>query len=222
MLPDLPHAQVLRSLTGDGWLLLGTRCARLFAYGLFSVVLVLYLSAVGLSEGRIGSLLALTLLGDTAISLWLTTSADRFGRRKTLILGALLMVFAGLVFALSEDFWLLLLAATLGLISPSGNEVGPFLPVEQAALSQIVPGERRTEVFAWYNLVGSVATAAGALAGGELTQLAQGVGLAGADRYRPLALVYGGIGLPLAAAYHRRRLGSPSWSPDPSLSWGGP
>src|SRR5215472_4314426 len=102
----LPGFQVFRTLTADGWLLFGTRCARLFAYGLFSVVLVLYLSAVGLTEGRIGLLLTLTLLGDTVISLWLTTTADRVGRRRMLLIGALLMVFAGAVFTLTNDFWL--------------------------------------------------------------------------------------------------------------------
>jgi MFS family permease len=166
-------------------------------------VLLLYLSAVGLSSGRIGLLLTLTLLGDTAISLWLTTSADRIGRRKMLFVGALLMGFAGAVFALTSDFWLLLLAATVGVISPSGNEVGPFLSIEQAALSQTVPGERRTEVFAWYNLVGSVATAAGAFCGGAITQLVQGLGITGADSYRPLAIVYGVIGLLLAVSFTR-------------------
>jgi MFS family permease len=199
----LPHAKVFRTLTADGWLLFGTRCARLFAYGLFSVVLVLYLRALGLNEGRIGLLLTLTLLGDTAISLWLTTTADRLGRRRTLLAGAALMALAGAVFALSGDFWLLLLAATVGVISPSGNEVGPFLSIEQAALAQTVPDARRTAVFAWYNLAGSLATAAGALCGGALTQLAQGFGVTGADSYRPVAVAYGAVGVLLAAAFTR-------------------
>ena len=92
-----PRSLALRFLTTDGWLLFATRCTRLFAYGLLSVILVLYLSEVGLSDAKIGLLLTLTLLGDTAISLWITTKADRIGRRRMLILGALLMVFAGLL-----------------------------------------------------------------------------------------------------------------------------
>jgi MFS family permease len=198
---NLPRLDVLRQLTRDGWLLFGTRCARLFGYGLFSVVLVLYLHAVGLNEEQIGILLTLTLLGDMAISLWLTTTADRLGRRRMLLAGALLMIFAGAVFAVSGDFWLLLLAATIGVISPSGNEVGPFLSIEQAALAQTLPGEQRTEVFAWYNLVGSVATAAGALCGGEITQLMLDAGYSGPDAYRPLAVVYAAIGVLLALAF---------------------
>src|SRR5206468_1015171 len=113
---------------------------------------VLYLAQLGMSEKRIGVLLTLTLIGDTAISLWLTTGADRAGRRKTLIVGALLMVIGGAGFALSRDFAVLLLAATVGVISPSGNEVGPFLAIEQAALAHVVADRRRTAVFACYNL----------------------------------------------------------------------
>ena len=76
--------QDLRSLNSDGLLLFGTRTARMFAYGFLSVVLVLYLAQVGLSETEIGLLLTLTLVGDTIISLWITTNADRFGRKRML------------------------------------------------------------------------------------------------------------------------------------------
>ncbi len=161
----LPQFQNLRMLTSDGQLLFITRIARLFAYGFLSIVLVLYLTQVGLRETQIGLLLTLTLIGDTIISLWITTSADRIARQRMLIVGAGLMVFAGVLFALTHNFILLLIAATIGVISPSGYEVGPFLSIEQAALSQIVPNEQRTQVFAWYNLVGSFATALGALKG---------------------------------------------------------
>src|SRR5512145_1350126 len=119
------------SLARDGKILFTTRLLRLFGYGFLSVVLVLYLAELGLQEAQIGLLLTLTLLGDTAISLWLTTRADRFGRRRMLKLGAGLMVLAAAIFAVTQDFYLLLLAATVGVISPSGNEIGPFLSIEQ-------------------------------------------------------------------------------------------
>jgi hypothetical protein len=108
----------------------------MFAYGFLSVVLVLYLAEVGLSETVIGVLLSLTLLGDTAISLWVTTVADRIGRRGMLIVGSLLMLFAGMIFAFTNNIILLIIAAIIGVISPSGYEVGPFLAIEQAALTQ--------------------------------------------------------------------------------------
>jgi len=191
------------NLSTDGYILFGTRLVRMFAYGFLSVVLVVYLAQLGLSEALIGLLLSLALIGDAAISLWMTTNADRFGRRRILIAGAGLMLFAAVLFALTDRVVLLLIAAIIGVISPSGYEVGPFLSVEQAALSQIVPDERRTQVFAWYNLVGSFATAVGALAGGGLTQLLQQVGILPLNSYRAVVIVYGVIGLLLAVLFTR-------------------
>ncbi len=203
MSPGAGHAAAAGGwrLTRDGRRLFATRVARLFAYGFVSVVLVLYLVAAGLSEARVGLLLTLTLLGDTAISLALTTSADRFGRRRTLLAGAALMLLAGVGFALTRDFALLLLAATVGVISPSGNEVGPFLAVEQAALAQVVPGRERTRVFAWYNLVGSSATALGSLAGGALSQGLQAAGATPFSAYRAVVAGYAGFGVLLALLF---------------------
>ncbi len=191
------------ALGRDGRVLFLTRCARMFAYGFLSVVMVLYLAGLGFGQGRIGLLLTLTLLGDTLVSLWITTRADRIGRRPMLAAGALLMVGAGIPFALSTHFLVLLAAATLGVISPSGNEVGPFLAIEQAALSQILPDQRRTGVFAWYNLAGSFATACGALAGGWTAQALQGAGLSPVASYRVLVYAYSGVGLVLAALFAR-------------------
>jgi MFS family permease len=194
---------IFSKLTADCYILFGTRVLRMFAYGFLSVVLVLYLAQLGLSEVLIGLLLSLTLIGDAAISLWMTTAADRVGRRGILIAGAALMLFAGVLFALTDRVELLLIAAIIGVISPSGYEVGPFLPVEQAALSQIVPDERRTNTFAWYNLVGSFATAVGALTGGSLTQLLQHVGVSPVNSYRTILIVYGSIGLLLILLFNR-------------------
>jgi MFS family permease len=182
-------------LTTDGRLLFTTRIARLFAYGFLSVVLVLYLAEVGLNETQIGLLLTLTLIGDTIISLWITTNADRIGRQRMLIVGAVLMISAGVIFAFTRSFVILLITATLGVISPSGYEVGPFLAIEQAALSQIVPNEQRTQIFAWYNLVGSFATALGSLSAGALAQALQGSGMTPLGSYRMVVIGYAAMGL---------------------------
>lgn len=199
----LPSAPAILTLPSDGRLLFVTRSMRLFAYGFLSVVLALYLAEAGLTDVQIGLLLTLTLMGDTAVSLWITTRADRVGRRRMLIVGAGLMACAGVLFALTRNPALLLLAATIGVISPSGNEVGPFLSIEQAALSELVPGRRRTQVFAWYHLVGSVATALGALAGGALAQAIQGAGASPLDSYRAVVIGYALMGLVLGVAFAR-------------------
>src|SRR5258708_30066609 len=127
----MPRA--IRTLPRDGWLLFVTRFVRLFAYGSLSVVLVFYLIGLGLSESETGLLLTFTLVGDTAVSLYLTTRADRIGRRRMLIVGAILMAAAGLAFAFTSSFVFLIVARTLGVISPRGHESGAFLSIEPAA-----------------------------------------------------------------------------------------
>ena len=183
----------------DITLLFLTRIIRLFCYGFLSVILALYLVEVGLRETQIGLLFTLTLAGDAAISLLLTTSADRFGRRRTLILGALLMLGAGVIFLLTNNIVILMAAAIIGVISPSGNEIGPFLSIEQASLTQLIPDKRRTQVFAWYALAGSFATAAGALIVGWLTQGLRAGGMPANDAYRVVLAGYalGGLILTL-------------------------
>ena len=128
----LPEA--LRTLTSDAWLLFLTRFTRLFAYGSLSVILIFYLVSLGLSESQSGLVLTLTLAGDIAVSLYLVTRADRIGRRRMLVVGAVLMVLAGLAFAVTSNLIYLIIAGTIGVISPSGHEVGPFLSNDLPAL----------------------------------------------------------------------------------------
>ena len=203
MLTLNPIPTALKTLTRDGWLLFLTRFVRLFAYGSLSVVLVFYLIGLGLSEAQTGLLLTLTLVGDTVVSLYLTTRADRIGRRRMLIVGAVLMAAAGLAFAFTRNFLLLIIAGTIGVISPSGNEVGPFLSIEQAALSHVVPGRTRTEVFAWYTLAGSLATAIGALCSGTLTHALQKTVLRPVVSYRVVVILYAVLGILLAFVFTR-------------------
>ena len=176
---------------------------RLFACGLLAVVLALYLAAVGLNAGQIGLLLTLTFAGDAAISLWLSTRADRLGRRRTLRIGAALMVLGGAGMALTDNFIVLTLAATIGVISPTGAEVGPFLAVEQACLAHIADPHDRTRIFAWYHVAGFTLSALGALAGGALSHALQLQGWTPVASYRVLFWVFAGCGAVLGGLAYR-------------------
>jgi predicted MFS family arabinose efflux permease len=111
-----------------------------------------------------------------------------------LIAGTGLMVLAAVIFVLTRNFYLLLAASIIGVISPSGYEVGPFLSIEQASLTQLVSDRQRTGIFAWYNLAGSFATALGALAAGGLSQLLQGFGYSPLVSYQVILVGYGIVG----------------------------
>jgi MFS family permease len=201
--PDPGLVASLRGLDRDGRLLFTMRTLRMFGYGFLAVVLVLYLDAAGLDPLAIGLVLTFTLIGDTLISLWLTTNADRLGRRRVLVAGAGLMVVAGIAFAFTSWVPLLIFAGAIGVVSPTGNEVGPFLAIEQAALTQIVPDVRRTSTFAWYNVVGYVATASGALGAGLLSQAMLNGGSSPLDAYRVIVVGYALIGIVMAIGFWR-------------------
>jgi MFS family permease len=211
----LPKIQSLRGLTRDGRLLFATRIVRMAAYGALAVVLALYLAAIGMSEAQIGLLLSLTLLGDVAVSIAITSVADRIGRRRMLTLGAGLMILAGLVFALTRDPIVLTLAAIVGTISPSGAEVGPFLAIEQATLPQTIADRQRTQMFAWYNLAGSLATAFGALIAGLLIAGLQSNGVPPVERYRVVLVGYALLGGVLALLFRKLSPAAEAASPTP-------
>jgi MFS family permease len=215
----LPSA--FRVLTRDGYRLFLTRFIRLFAYGSLSVVLVFYLIGLGLNASQTGLLLTLTLVGDTVISLYLTTRADRMGRRRILIVGAILMAAAGLAFACTRNLVLLIIAGTIGVISPSGNEVGPFLSIEQAALSHVIPDRSRTEVFAWYTLAGSVAAALGAFFVGMITRVLEKSTLTPVGMYRVVVIFYAVIGALLAILFLRLSSAAEVRSPEEASAFPG-
>jgi MFS family permease len=185
----------------DVLLLFTARSVRLFSYGSLSVVLALYLQELGLSSSLIGLLFTFTLAGDAGVSLWITTKADRIGRKRMLLVGASLMVAAGVVFSFTADPALLMIAGIVGVISPSGNEIGPFLSIEQAALSQLLPQDARTRAFALYTLAGSFAAACGALSGGFLVRAFLHAGFTELSSYRAVILLYAACGGLLIALF---------------------
>ncbi|MCE5259658.1 MAG: MFS transporter [Chloroflexi bacterium] len=191
----------LPSLPRDGHILFATRIIRLFAYGSMSVVLALYLVSGGFTKQEVGRLISFTLLGDVLVTLFISTTADRLGRRRMLLAGAGLMILAGLVFAFTRNPILLIIAAFIGIVSPNGNEIGPFLSLEQASLTDVIPASSRTQVFAWYNLAGSFATALGALAGGNLANALQRAGWSDWASYRVVIFAYAAMGLVLAILF---------------------
>ncbi|KAL4923330.1 putative MFS transporter [Aspergillus undulatus] len=179
----------------DAKLLIAQRFVRLFAYGGSTLILASYLSTLGISDDRIGLFMTLTLVGDVAISFLLTLFADALGRRAVLALGSALMVGSGIVFALFGNYWVLLAAAVFGVISPSGNEIGPFKAVEESSLAHLTPDELLRDILLWYNLIGTAGTALGVMTCGwaiNLLQTERGWGYIAACR--TIFFVYAAVG----------------------------
>jgi MFS family permease len=185
------YKDLLFGVPRDCWLLCSARSLRLMAYGWLGVALYEYLSVIGLQATEIGVLFTMILVGDIVVSLILTTQADRLGRKGTLIVGAILMVTAGIAFALSSNVYVLAVFGTLAVISPSGNETGPFLAVEQAALTQVIKSKDTvTQVFSVYAFIGYLAMAFGGLVGGFVIGALLDAGASAIDAYRSAVIAY--------------------------------
>lgn len=181
-------------LSSDGKKLLLTRGLRTFGYGYLAVIVALYLGELGLDAFQIGVVLTGAIAGSAAMTVFWSRAADRFGRRRTAMTMAGLMAAGGLLFAVTDNFWLLLLAGFSGTISATSGEVGVFNTIEQAILPQTATDERRTWAFSVYNTLANLAGAVGALFAGTVGIFAS-LGLSGADAYRPLFVLYALIGV---------------------------
>jgi len=135
----------------DRNLLFLTRSIRTFAYGFFAASFALYLEARGVSSGLVGVAFSVALAGGAISTAVFSLVADRWGRRRLLQLSALLMMLGGALVASTSSRLLLLVAAAVGMLSPSGQEIGPFLSLEQAIMSNVAD-RRQTWAYAWYNL----------------------------------------------------------------------
>ena len=162
-------------LNRDIIILFITKILRMFSFGALSVVFFNVLASKGIEEQQIGFLQSFVAFGDIVISLILTTRADKIGRKKTLILGAFLKFFAGIVYAVSDNYIMLIISGALGVLTVSGGEIGPFLPIEQAAIAHIVEENTATEeemkedvtrAYGYYNMASYLSQASGNVACG--------------------------------------------------------
>lgn len=179
----------------DVYILILARFVRLFAYGAVALILALYFQELGFSDEQIGLFMTLTLLGDVFISLLLTLVADSIGRRTILLFGAISMAASGAIFATTSNYIALLMAAIIGVISPSGNEIGPFRAVEESTLAHLVPEAQRSDVYTWYVVLAVLGTSTGLAVGGQAVDHLQGKpGWTDLDAYRAIFWIYTGVG----------------------------
>ena len=185
----------MRQAGKDVYIIILARFIRLFAYGAVALILALFFQEQGFSDEQIGLFMTLTLLGDVVISLLLTLIADSLGRRRILLLGAASMAISGAVFATTSNYIALLLAAIIGVISPSGNEIGPFRAVEESTLAHLVAEDGRSDVYTWYVVLAVLGTSTGLAAGGIAVDNLQAIeGWTDLDAYRAIFWVYTGVG----------------------------
>lgn len=167
----------------------------MFGYGAIALILAKYLSALDFTDVQIGLFMSLVLAGDVLLTLITSLLADRVGRRLTLTFWSGVMVASGIVFALFENFYVLVIAAMLGVISTSGNEVGPFRGVEESILAHLVEPDKRTAIYNGYVIIAILGTSVGLPVSGVLTDtLRHKFRWHAMDAYRCVFWLYAALG----------------------------
>ncbi|KAI1777513.1 MFS general substrate transporter [Hypoxylon cercidicola] len=180
----------------NAYLIILARTCRMFAYGTNALILAIFFSALGTSDHQIGLFMTLTLLGDVILGTFITLVADRVGRRKVLVGGSVLMVLSGIIFAIFENFWILLFAAVVGVISVTGGDFGPFRSIEESMLSQITTPATRADVLAWYVTTALFGSSLGSELSGRVLHFLQSKDdWSEIDSYHGLFWIYTGMGL---------------------------
>ena len=174
--------------------LYAARAIRDFGDGFVAVLLVVYLTELGLGAFQVGVVATLALLGSALLTLGIGLLGALAGRRRLLIMASGLMVATGLAFAASSNYAVLLLVAFIGTINPSAGSVSIFVPLEHALLADSVADSRRTRMFAVYGLVGALAAALGSLAAASPEYLVA-MGLSRLDALKAMFLMYALLGV---------------------------
>jgi MFS family permease len=190
-------------LSEAGRLIFTGRAVRSFAFGWLSVILALYLDRRGFGAAAIGAVFTATMVEDAVLTMLLSTIATRVGPARVMTATAPLIALGGVLLALPESRWFILLGAVLGTLSPNGQEAGPFAPLEQALLPRTVRSGSVVRVFGWYNVFGFLPAALGAGTAGVALGWALRQGMDEGAAHRGMLLAYGGVGVLLTLIYAR-------------------
>ncbi|OAQ63693.1 MFS transporter [Pochonia chlamydosporia 170] len=133
--------------------------------------MALFMSSLNISDFRIGLFMTLTLVGDVILSLLVALVADKIGRRLVLFSGGCLMIFSGVIFWLFENYWILLFAAVVGVVSATGGDLGPFRSVEESTLSHLTTPKTRSDVMSWYVTTSTLGSAIGTAMSGQIVKI---------------------------------------------------
>jgi MFS family permease len=145
-------------------LVLVAKTARTFCYGFLGVLFPVYLAERGMDAWQIGVAVTCTLLASAAMTFGIRRPAEHYGPRAALLAQAGLIVVSALLLLTTDQPWLVVAAAMIGNLAVGTGETGPFLTLEQVAVTRASPREQLTSALSVYNLVGYAASAVGAAA----------------------------------------------------------
>jgi MFS family permease len=183
--PDLHH---------DAKLLMASRGIRSFAFSYLNVVFAIYLDQLGYTPVMIGIIFSVAYLAGALLTAVWGYLSDRYGRRKILMLLAVLTIISNGIYIFFSGLVFILLAVVIANVGAGGSGGGgsgggPFNPVEEALLAEKCKPENRNQVFALNSFVGSIMGSIGALGAGLPQYLQEARGWTAVSSYKPLFML---------------------------------
>ncbi len=183
--PDLHH---------DAKLLMASRGIRSFAFSYLNVVFAIYLDQLGYTPVMIGIIFSVAYLAGALLTAVWGYLSDRYGRRKILMLLAVLTIISNGIYIFFSGLVFILLAVVIANVGAGGSGGGgsgggPFNPVEEALLAEKCKPENRNQVFALNSFVGSIMGSVGALGAGLPQYLQEIRGWTTVSSYKPLFML---------------------------------
>ncbi len=182
---------ILRELHRDAKLLMVSRGIRAFAFSYLNVVFAIYLDRLGYSTIIIGVIFTVAYLSGALLTAVWGYLSDRFGRRKILMLLALLTIVSNAILILFSGLFFIFLAVIIANVGAGGSGGGgsgggPFNPAEEALLAEKCRPEERNRIYALNFCAGSVMGSVGALVSGLPQHLQEAWGWSAVASYKPL------------------------------------
>src|SRR6267143_2532725 len=106
------------------------KAARVFVFGLVSVMTPFYVATLGYSAFYVGLVIAAIVAGNVFSNLLLTWYESYLGDRSFLLLFSALMLLSGVLLYATSLLPVFLLGCFLGNIITTGTEAGPFQSIE--------------------------------------------------------------------------------------------
>ncbi|HEY3150508.1 MAG TPA: MFS transporter [Candidatus Binatia bacterium] len=197
---------LLRDLHRDAKLLMAARGIRAFAFSYLNVVFAIYLDRIGYSPVTIGIIFTVAYLSSALLTALWGYLSDRIGRRKILMLLALLTIISNGILIYFTSLFFILSAVIIANVGAGGSGGGgsgggPFNPVEEALLAEKCQPKNRNQIFAINSCVGSIMGSLGALASGVPQYLQEEKGWSAIGSYKPLFLLTIGFSIALLFVY---------------------
>jgi MFS family permease len=181
--------KIIGELHRDAKLLMASRGIRAFAFSYLNVVFAIYLDRLGYSPVTIGIIYSVAYLSGAFLTAVWGYLSDHYGRRRILMLLAVLTIVSNAIFVFFSGLVFIFLAVIIANVGAGGSGGGPFNPVEEALLADKCRPENRNQIFSLNAFTGSVLGSIGALAAGLPQYLQERWSWEAVASYKPLFIL---------------------------------